>query len=309
MTHQIVQERSTQDGSVAQGYIAAISRGLPSGDDTSQAHRTALAITAVLQRTLDASQLIELFAAELHKVIPHDSIAYRHAAHTIDVVKGKPARHSCTYNLMVEDEALGEISFTRGAPFSNEELTLLEYLLCSLVYPLRNVIDYKKVTDQAHRDPLTGVFNRGMLELVLRRETALAKRHDSPFSLLFIDIDRFKDINDRLGHATGDRAIRSFVESIERNMRTTDMLARYGGDEFVLILSNTPEKGATLVAERIRKAVEATICHDGDGNVIVLTASLGVAALRSGDSSESLLTRADQALQAAKQAGRNRVHV
>jgi diguanylate cyclase (GGDEF)-like protein len=92
-------------------------------------------------------------------------------------------------------------------------------------------------------------------------------------------------------------------------MRTTDMLARYGGDEFVLVLSNTPETGALLVAERVRKAVEATVCHDDDGNLVRLTASLGVAAMTTDDTANALLARADRALQAAKLAGRNRVHV
>lgn len=309
MTQQVIQDRTVPDDSSAQGHVAAISRGLAPGNDTSTAHHTALDITAVLQRTLDVGRLVELFSKELRKVVTHDSVAYRHDAHAVRFQLGRPARHSCTYNLTVEDEDLGAVTFTRRARFSNDELTLIEYLLCSLVYPLRNAIDYKKVTDQAHRDPLTGVYNRGMLETVLRREVALAKRHRSPFSAVFVDIDRFKDINDRLGHATGDRAIRSFVENIERNMRSTDMLARYGGDEFVLMLSNTPESGAALVAERIRKAVEATVCHDDDGNVVRLTASLGVAALKSSDTSESLLARADHALHAAKQAGRNCVRV
>jgi hypothetical protein len=186
MTHQMFRDRSMQGGAAVQGYVAAVSRGLPPADEAAAAHRTALAITAVLQRTLDVGQLLNLFTGELRKTVPHDSVAYRHETHGIRILQGKAAHHSCTYNLTVEDETLGEIAFTRRMRFSAEELTLLEYLLCSLVYPLRNAIDYKKVTDQAHRDPLTGVYNRGVLEATLRRETALAKRHQAPFSLTSI---------------------------------------------------------------------------------------------------------------------------
>lgn len=307
MTQHVAQDYIEHSGLLAQGHVAAINSGLPADELSSSRHQIALRITAALQKSLDVTRQIGIFAGEIAAVIPHDSAAYLHEGQMIQYFQGRAAPHSCTYRLTVEDETLGEIVFTRRTRFARAELDLLEYLLCSLIYPLRNALDYKRVTEQAHKDPLTGVYNRGMLESVLRRETGLAQRHSAPFSIVFIDIDRFKGINDRYGHATGDRAIKAFVEAIARNMRTTDMLARYGGDEFVLVLSNTGRDGALFVAERIRRAVAESTCLDDTGAPVSLTASLGVASLTAGDSVEKLVARADDALRDAKQTGRDRV--
>ncbi len=132
-----------------------------------------------------------------------------------------------------------------------------EYLLGALVYPLRNALDFRRAREDASRDPLTGVYNRLGVDGLLRREIGLAHRHATPLSLAFLDIDHFKSINDSYGHASGDAALRVFAECIRSCIRDTDVVARYGGDEFMLILSNTPLAGARLVAERLRRAVEA----------------------------------------------------
>jgi diguanylate cyclase (GGDEF)-like protein len=307
MTQQVAQDLVEEGDLLVQGHVAAVSNGLLAEDVGTGRYQIALRITAALQKSLDVARLVEIFRREIAPVIAHDSVAYLHETQMIQYFQGQAAVNSCTYRLMVEDDVLGEIVFTRRDRFTRDELDLLEYLLCSLVYPLRNALEYKRVTEQAHKDPLTGVYNRGMLESVLQRETALALRHGVPFSIVFIDIDRFKEINDNLGHGTGDRAIKMFVDVVIHNMRATDMLARYGGDEFILVLSNTRNEGALLVGERLRRAIENDACLDDSGFPLSLTASLGVATLEAGDSVEKLVMRADQALQRAKQGGRNRV--
>ncbi len=266
-----------------------------------------LQIAAVLQTTLDCEKLIGLFSRELSTVIPHDGVAYVNDEHGIAIRHGKPGRHCCTYRLIVENRVLGDIRFMRQRRFEDAETGLFEYLLCGLVYALRNALDYRQVMENARRDPLTGVYNRSSIEGLLRREIGLARRHGTPLSVAFLDIDHFKSINDTHGHAVGDRAIRLFVECVAENIRDTDVLGRYGGDEFVLILSNTPLAGAGRVAERIRRAVEQRECPLAGGGRLRLTASIGLATLSPQDGLEQLCEKADCALNLAKRNGRNRV--
>lgn len=153
-------------------------------------------------------------------------------------------------------------------------------------------------------DDLTGLHNRRYMVERAREMTALARRHDQPVALITLDIDRFKQINDRHGHATGDEALISLGETLRGLLRVSDVPARYGGDEFVVLMPQTDLAAAAAVAERIRVAVQ-----EGNGRrPVKLSVSLGVAAAR-GESArlEELMALADMALYAAKKEGRNRV--
>jgi diguanylate cyclase (GGDEF)-like protein len=265
----------------------------------------ALQILALLATTLDLTRLIEIFAAEINRAVEHDGVSYEHEGEAIEVQIGTLERHSCSYRLTVEGEFLGQLRLTRRRKFDADELATLENLLVSLVYPLRNALKYKHALDQARRDPLTGSYNRGVMESVLAREVGLARRNGTPLSVIFMDVDSFKSINDTFGHAVGDQAILTVVACISQSVRNTDMVARYGGDEFVVLLNSTPLEGATLLAERIRSAVGRAECRGPAGERIPLSVSLGVAALTAADTPKSLLERADSALNQAKLDGRN----
>ena len=139
-----------------------------------------------LQTTLDVKQLITLFGRDVRSVVPQAGVTYRNEPHQLEVTLGDSAEHSCDYRLMVEGEALGEIAFSGDGAFTDEEIGVLEYLLCALVYPLCNALRYKTALDEARKDPLTGVYNRGVMETVLEREIGLARRYQLPFSLLFM---------------------------------------------------------------------------------------------------------------------------
>ena len=264
-----------------------------------------LQMTAVLQTTLEMNRLIELFTREVGRTIPHDSIWYYNEMHGIELSLGNAARHTCSYRLIVEGQSLGQIVFTRRKKFPATEVSVLEYLLCALVYPLRNALEFRVATENARRDPLTGVYNRSVMETIMQREVSLASRHKAPLSLVFLDIDDFKGINDTAGHAVGDGIIKTFAACIQRCIRTTDILARYGGDEFVLLLSNTSMEGAVLLAERICKTAAETGLLKVNGHKTRVTTSIGVASLADNDTFETLCARADDALYRAKQSGRN----
>ena len=264
-------------------------------------------INTLLQTTLDIESLIKLFADELQQLVPFDGFRYRSLPHGMEINIGKAARNSCAYRLLVREDLLGELKLSRRRKFTAQETQTIEHLLCALIYPLRNALSYLNAVRAAHKDPLTGASNRGAFDGSLIREVDMARRHGTPLSLLVMDIDRFKSVNDTYGHAVGDEVLKSFAGVVSNAIRKTDMLFRYGGEEFVVILSNTTRAGAMLLAERIRCGVEQTLVHTGRYTVPV-TVSLGVSCLGAGDTHQSLFDKADKGLYQAKREGRNRVH-
>jgi diguanylate cyclase (GGDEF)-like protein len=160
----------------------------------------------------------------------------------------------------------------------------------------------------ATMDPLTGAWNRRTFHEIAEREMARARRAGQPLSIILLDIDHFRPINDRHGHREGDAILQKVADVVRGALRKEDMLVRYGGEEFLVLLPDVPGPGAVIVAGRIRKAVEAASFEAG-GAAVPVTVSVGVSArLDEGpESIEGLLARADEALSLAKQRGRNRV--
>lgn len=157
-------------------------------------------------------------------------------------------------------------------------------------------------------DGLTGLYNRRYMETHLQIQTARAKQEDRPISLLMIDIDFFKQINDAHGHDAGDKILKQFATGISRNIRGIDLACRFGGEEFVVIMPETDMAIAALVAERIRQYTETFSFDCGTGTPIAMTTSIGVTSLIGAvDTPEAILKRADEALYRAKNDGRNRV--
>jgi diguanylate cyclase (GGDEF)-like protein/PAS domain S-box-containing protein len=154
----------------------------------------------------------------------------------------------------------------------------------------------------AERDFLTGLHNRRMLFNFLDIELQRAKRYGRPVSLLMMDIDDFKRVNDQFGHDTGDRVLKTMAEIINPVIRESDVFARYGGEEFVILSPETSLSGARILAEKIRKTVEKHSFH-GAGAV---TLSIGVTSFHEADTADTLIKRADDALYLGKQQGRNR---
>lgn len=159
---------------------------------------------------------------------------------------------------------------------------------------------------EARTDALTGLPNRRHFLEALMRDLARAERENLPLSLLSIDIDHFKHVNDRHGHAAGDKALRHTADALSAHVRSSDVAARIGGEEFALSCLNTGPDVARHLAERLRSAIESIRAEHG-GQDFGFTVSIGISTYQPGDDVASLLQRADVALYAAKQAGRNRV--
>ncbi|MEO8878691.1 MAG: diguanylate cyclase [Polyangiaceae bacterium] len=159
----------------------------------------------------------------------------------------------------------------------------------------------------AMTDGLTGLMNRRAFGAAISNEIARSTRHGYPLSLVMLDADHFKNINDQRGHAAGDRVLAALGELLTRVLRRGDVAARWGGEEFVIACTSTDKEHAQLAAERIRSAIEEMVILDSKNERIPVTASLGVAMWKPNQSFEALVDDADRAMYASKVGGRNRV--
>jgi diguanylate cyclase len=169
-------------------------------------------------------------------------------------------------------------------------------------------VSLRQEHELASTDLLTGIANRMIFEQHMARACLARARGGSETCLLVLDIDRFKHINDKFGHAAGDRALRIVAEQLKAVLRPDDMLARYGGEEFVAVLPDTALENGREIAEALRNCIEG-IGFRGQQQPVRITLSCGITALRVDDTPESAFDRADRALYQAKRGGRNRCEV
>ena len=183
---------------------------------------------------------------------------------------------------------------------------LVLYSVSFLVY--RNSLSADVLRRLATTDPLTGTFNRRHYMELMGREQRRADRYGTNYSVLMIDIDHFKRVNDTYGHQVGDLAIQAMAKACLKMMRPTDIVARYGGEEFIITLTHTESVPALKVAERLREAV-AEIVLPTEREPLTFTISIGVSSYTKGMRLDQIIGAADHALYAAKEGGRNRVCV
>ena len=202
----------------------------------------------------------------------------------------------CLCRLSEEAKATPDLLVYKGA-------LLREVLSANLT----NARLYQQARHDSQTDPLTGAKTRRVLEEKLETEHDRAVRYGHPFCVAIVDVDRFKDINDRAGHVAGDQALRQLTGIFREEIRTTDILARYGGDEFVMLMPETNLDSASNAVERMRRKVEAALRTQGES----LTISCGVAEWSGApeETGTDVLRRADAALYKAKRAGRNRIEI
>ncbi len=260
-----------------------------------------------LQTTLELEQILEIFFSELQHAVLVDGISFSNSNQNLLHSVGKEGVHSCSYRLTTNKDYVGELTFSRNTRFREHELANIEGMISTLVYPLRNSARYAEALAAAFRDPLTGAGNRIALDKTLEREVELAKRHGLPLSVLMIDLDDFKNINDHYGHAMGDTVLKQVVDCIATCIRQTDMCFRYGGEEFLVMLASADSTDAHRVAERIRLAIKKVCFEHNKKGKFNITASLGSATMYPSDTMHTLTERADEALYKAKNNGRNQV--
>src|SRR6185436_19798287 len=190
--------------------------------------------------------------------------------------------------------------------WQDNEILFLRTVANQVAVAINHAALYAQMQQQALTDSLTGCYNRRSFEMQLDRELQVATRLHQPVSLLMLDLDRFKQLNDSVGHDAGDDALRKLADCFNQELRAVDTACRFGGDEFALILPQAFDEGALIVAERLRRSIEQ-IQIPGFGH---LTASIGISAFPvHGSTRAELVSTADNALYSAKRAGRNRVVV
>ena len=239
-------------------------------------------------------------------VLNDDRASRRHCKLTVLADPVRPTRRV----VLIEDMQSTNGIRVNGRPVKRRILHGGEKILVGktiLRFERRDSFDvafYGRLQQMATTDGLTGVGNRLSLSQELERQEAERVRYRRPYTVLLVDLDHFKKVNDRWGHAAGDQALREVSSCILSNLRDSDRAFRYGGEEFVAILTETRSEGAAVVAERIRETVAAArVRHEGQA--LKVTVSIGLAEAGVDD----VLERADRALYRAKRGGRNRVRI
>lgn len=204
---------------------------------------------------------------------------------------------------------VGTVAFSPAKSAADDAAVLVPILARELGGPLRMTALIEESQRQASVDSLTGLLNRRAFAANIDVELARCARHGYPLSLMLLDVDHFKTINDRWGHATGDQVLAAIGAMLRRTMRRTDVASRWGGEEFVLAMPSTPLAGGRVAAERVRRDIAALTILDHEGKRIAVSASLGLVELWPGESLSGLVDRADKAMYGAKVGGRNRVVV
>lgn len=213
--------------------------------------------------------------------------------------------------LVVHERALGTLVLgsQRRAAFGESVRPTLEVLASHVAVSLANARMFKRLEEMATTDGLTGLFNKRALVEMATQKIKSSTRFKKPLSVLVCDLDHFKRVNDNYGHDVGDIVIRGFGDVLRRTKRDTDMVARFGGEEFVVVCEETDAEGAALLAERIRSEIEAATFHSTEGPLKV-TCSVGVATFpAAGRDWDALFKATDEALYVSKRGGRNRVTV
>jgi diguanylate cyclase (GGDEF)-like protein len=224
-----------------------------------------------------------------------------------DYVAAVPeARSELCLPLISQGQPLGVLvlSCIRPDAFCDFDLSGLEAVADVATIAIQNALHFERIRQLAYRDGLTGIFNRRYFELRVLEELERSRRYNSELSILLVDVDAFKTLNDELGHLSGDDALRQLAALLLHQVRRADVVCRYGGDEFAVLLPQTSGENALIAAEKLRNVIAD---RELSGFPRPLSVSIGVATFpENGATRDDLVKAADNALYRAKQSGRNR---
>ena len=231
----------------------------------------------------------------------------------------RPARHEPSFPVALvtplysQDRMVAVLALYRTDPrkhFGEEDVEMVNFLAEQCGVAIENVLLHEEAQRLSLTDGLTGTWNRRFMQMQFRQVLATATRFGRPFSILMLDLDNFKQINDTFGHQKGDEILVEFAERVKLALREVDTFARYGGEEFICLLAETDMMGAITTAEKIRDAISEQPFGDAPERHVSLTVSIGIASYpEHGETYAALVESADQAMYRAKQLGRDRVTV
>ena len=269
-------------------------------------HRATLRFGEALAATHDIDQLLRVIATTAVESTRAEGGVIRGEREDL-AVAGDPelGDEQISVPLTVGGESFGTLVLV-GHGFGPDDHEVVASLAAHAVTALENARLHQIVKRQALLDALTNMPNRRQCETALATELSQAKRFGTSLAFVLADLDEFKSVNDRYGHPVGDRVLREFADILRESVREADVAARWGGEEFALVLPSTDAMGATVLVERIRSALEhRTVVVDG--HAIGITASFGVSVFPQEPTSTRLIATADEALYLAKRRGKNRI--
>ena len=267
-----------------------------------------LEIVNLLHSTLETDEILNSFSTYLQQKISFNGLCYEHEKLNDNYRYGKEGSHHFIFNLSSDTFNLGKIIISKNNDFTETDIKVLEEQLCFLIQPLKNSICHYQVLQASLRDSLTDLLNRSSLNSTLQREMKLSKRHNTQLAVMMLDIDNFKLINDIHGHLAGDAVLIKIATIILESIRETDIAFRIGGEEFLIVLSDSDTIGTQKLAERLRVHVEkSTVLFNK--KPIKFTVSLGISYFEAKDTQDELISRADKAMYTAKESGKNQVAI
>jgi len=256
-------------------------------------------LVRVIRKTLDAS--IPASFADTDVVVKSEAPLPGRAGH------GGSLEHATHCIIRIARRTAGVVMLFRGGDaFELAERQIVQIFAVQVAMLLGQLSAREEIRGLADTDELTGIGNKRSLRRHLSQEVERARVYSLPLSVLMFDVDDFKDINDRHGHTVGDVVLSELCGAVRETLRPPDTFARFGGDEFAVILPHTDLEGARAVAERILERVRTLTIPSDDEETIGCAVSIGLAGLESGDTATELLRRADERLYESKRAGKNR---
>ncbi|WP_445426337.1 GGDEF domain-containing protein [Alishewanella sp. HL-SH06] len=260
-------------------------------------------LVSQLQTTLDLQQQLDIFSMSAGRVLPLCGMTLNTHSSNLQARGSKKGAYHHQSKLVLENQVLAEISYDSAhafTPLVQRQLLLLE---SEWLFALRNALLVSRLQQMALKDPLTTLGNRRFFDDSFVKSVQLAKRHQLPLTLLLLDLDNFKQVNDNSGHYVGDEVLIAVADCMRESLRATDSLFRFGGDEFAVLLSDSDAEHADVVADRLLQSIytNAFLASHNVG------CSIGMARLSAEHQPRDLFHAADEALYQAKLSGKGRV--
>lgn len=254
-----------------------------------------------LLTTIDLPKLSELYFQQLQNTLPLSALKIQFEDSRVDFGPNLQSSHVKTLNCMQMGTVVATMDYSLSQPLSIRDWQILQQMHVNFCNPFKNALEHHKIKQFAMKDFLTALGNRASYDETMIRLASHADRSHLPFSLLVLDMDNFKQVNDAHGHQVGDKVLVACADTILHSLRESDFAFRFGGDEFCCLLPDADKHTSHLIAERIRSAIESQPLLQQHQ----ISCSIGSATYLADDSQIGIFSRADEALYAAKQAGKN----
>ena len=254
-----------------------------------------------LQTTLNIEELLTIYAEHAKQIINFSGLQFQSSLGVAQIPNSDNSKPPYSFNLDINNEHLGQLIYFCQYPLSGSIKQKLVGLHSVLVYPLRNALMYSRVLKLATKDTSTGLNNRSQFDAILAQKLERFRRHHRPFSLMLLDLDNFKQVNDSYGHKIGDDVLQEFANVLCSSIRGTDSVFRFGGDEFAVLIDDPEFTTNKVIAQRVMQLVtQSSLMKQYE-----VTTSIGFTLANSKDCENEIFARADKGLYKAKASGRN----